>query len=75
MIYCDQYNFMGDSYMRYFTATSSKPSVCSVYDIVPGDYYGEYYVVVAGVSKGTAKITIKTADGTNKSCSFTVKVE
>ena len=73
------------SYSYPFSVTSSNPEVVSVSD----PYSGEGIIEYAGTSNGyyvytinfyaprktgSAKITIKATDGTNKSCSFTVKV-
>lgn len=60
--------FVGD-----FIVTSSNPKVVSVYGV---ESYGDNWntVLFFPNSKGTAKLTIKTTDGTNKSCTITVKV-
>lgn len=73
--YCDQYNLYDNPYNNGFTATSSNPKVVSVSEITPTDIPGKYIIwfYVHDVA-GSAKITVKTNDGSNKSSSFTVKV-
>lgn len=73
-IYCDQWNPMGNANNIALTATSSNPSVVSVYAIEysSGNYYKVYFAT--GRFDGSAKITIKAADGSGKSCSFKVNV-
>ena len=73
-IYSDQMIASYNQNIRHFMATSSNPKVCSVYDVAPTGEKGHYYVVVAAIAKGTSTITVKTTDGTNLSCSFTVKL-
>lgn len=81
-IYSDQWYGLDAS----FTATSSHPNIVS---LASDDYYGPVTYVGYDSSmgmnlyrinlsfpgtRGTAKITVKATDGTNKSCTFTVKV-
>ena len=74
--YSDQWPLLGES----FIATSSNPKILSV--VQPGIVYrgtnsnglGVYRLYFYAGQPGTAKITIKAADGSNKSCSFSVKV-
>ena len=78
--YSDQWHLFEDYYESGFIATSSNPKVASVIGIYPYDdgtyVYGNWYdCYFATGQKGTAKITIKAADGSGKSCSFTVKVK
>ena len=78
--YCDQATFGpyydGDYENWYsdFSVTSSNPKVVSVYSV---ESYGDNWntVLFFPNSKGTAKLTIKTTDGTNKSCTITAKVQ
>ena len=49
-----------------------EPATDDYDNVIPGYYY---VVFVTGEVKGTATITVKTADGTNKSCSFKVTVK
>ena len=75
--YCDQWNVLWNDWNYAFTATSSNPKVAGVIEIYPLEDDGWYEVEFATGKYGTsgsAKITIKAADGSNKSCSFTVKV-
>ena len=62
-----------------FVGTSSNPKVVGVIDITPVvDEAPNLYRIKFRTGKldtsGSAKITIKATDGSNKSCSFTVKV-
>ena len=77
---CDQWFPYNNPNYCDFIATSSNPEVASAE--ITGfteDYYKGmpvYGVLFAtGHKAGTAKITIKTVDGSNKSCSITVKVK
>lgn len=77
--YSNQWHLFEDFYESGFIATSSNPKVASVIGIYPYDdgtyIYGDWYdCYFATGKKGTAKITIKATDGSNKSISFTVKV-
>ena len=78
--YSDQWNIFQDdpdrSWNNAFTATSSNPNVASVISIEPYEWDENWYEVhyIASGKTGSAKITIKAADGSNKSCSFNVKV-
>jgi len=78
LFYCDQWNIMGDDWNYAFTATSSNPKAAGVVGIYPMNDYENWYVIEYATGKygtsGSTKITIKAADGSNKSCSFTVKV-
>ena len=78
--YCNQWFLGGNSANGDFIVTSSNPKVASVVEVNhPSDYYAGWYDVIFATgkpgTKGTAKITIKTTDGSNKSCSFTVYVK
>jgi len=76
--YCDQWNALRNDWNFAFTATSSNPNVVGVVDIYPDEDRNNWYEIVYYSGKygtsASAKITIKAADGSNKSCSFTVKV-
>lgn len=77
---CDQWFPYNNPENCDFIATSSNPEVASV-EFTGDTGYGYKGMPVYGVKintckkTGTAKITIKTVDGSNKSCSFTVKVK
>lgn len=75
VMYSDQHNAFFMGYEYGFIATSSNPKVASVTRIYPNGYYNFFDVEFATGKRGTAKITIKATDGSNKSCSFTVKVK
>lgn len=83
--YCDQATFGpyvvreedGSTYEYWqsdFSVTSSNPEVLNVYGVAS---YGDnvHSVLFFPNKPGTAKLTIKTTDGTNKSCTITVKVQ
>ncbi len=57
-----------NGYWTSYAVSSNKPDVAGA--IVDGGGI----LVIPGTKTGTAKITVKTVDGSNKSCSFTVKV-
>ena len=72
----NQWHLFENFYECGFIATSSNPKVASVVGIYT-DEYGDgydYACYFATGQKGTAKITLKATDGSNKSCSFTVRV-
>ena len=71
----NQYNPFGYASNNAFIATSSNPNVIGIEGIQYTSTSGQYQVVYTTRSRGTAKITIKAADGSNKSCSFTIKVQ
>ena len=82
LFYCDLRFPFGDAYSSDFIVTSSNPKVASSVYVVPAvdddnevipNYY--YAVFATGEVKGKATLTIKTVDGTNKSCSFKVTVK
>ena len=66
------YNDLGGYYGDY-TITSSNPDIAGA---VVDTYYLDaiYLRVISGRKTGTAKITIKANDGSNKSVTVTVKV-
>ena len=74
-----------NGYRTYFTATTSKPDIAGAriaYGEWTVDENNEPYCLYDGPvvriypdgKTGTAKITVKTVDGSNKSCSISVKV-
>ena len=73
--YCSQWFAYGNGNNSDFIVTSSNPKVASFSGI---EYTGTRYryccYIATGNVKGTATITIKTTDGSNKSCSFKVTV-
>lgn len=84
---CDQWRGFGNEYNAGFIATSSNPDIVGVCEVNNHaihlcehrsssgamSYYDIY--IFSGTKKGTATITIKTTDGSNKSCSFKVTVK
>lgn len=72
--YSDQWNIYQDDAFCGFVATSSNPKVASAViieaDEVDAGWYKVYYATPG--KAGSATITIKTVDGSNKSCSFKV---
>lgn len=59
-----------------FVFTSSNPKVASVIGNSSGSSAGEdgwFSLVIHSTQTGTAKITIRTTDGTNRSCTITVR--
>ena len=72
----NQWNALSNDNNFGFTATSSNPKVAGVAKIVAVGNNRYRVVLATGKSgtKGSTKITIKATDGSNKSCSFTVKV-
>ena len=71
----NQYNPYGYMSNHAFIATSSNPNVIGIEAIEHTSTSDQYRVVYTTRSRGTAKITIKAADGSNKSCSFTITVQ
>lgn len=78
--YCDQFR---QGRVSNFVITSSNPAVASVSSgstavgvsanpSSPGQD-GWYSLLIYSTQPGTAKITVKTTDGTNKSCTITVR--
>ena len=66
------YNDLGGYYGDY-TITSSNPDIAAA--VVDTHYLdGIYVMVLSGTKTGTAKITFKANDGSNKSITVTVKV-
>ena len=85
VFYTDQFAQSKGSYsVSNFVITSSNPKVASVPAAVTigketrytGYSYGEdgwFSLVIHSTQTGTAKITIRTTDGTNRSCTITVR--
>ncbi len=69
---CYVYNDLGGYYGDY-TITSSNPDIAAA---IVDTYYtdGIALQIISGTKTGTAKITIKANDGSNKSVTITVKV-
>lgn len=75
--FCDQRFPFNLDKQQDFIITSSNPKVASAYDVrsASNNNNGWYHLDFStGVTRGTAVITIKTVDGSNKFCSFTVTV-
>jgi len=73
--YSDQLNRFCTDWNTAFTVTSSNPMIVSFASVEPCEENGWYKITYnTGRKTGSAKFTIKTTDGSNKSCSFTVKV-
>lgn len=72
--YSDQAHVFNSAYENGFVVTSSNPKVVSVLGVGATDSDNWYTCEYVCGQRGTAKITIKATDGSNKSCSFTVKV-
>ena len=75
--FCNQRFKDSDDGYCDFIVTSSNSKVVSARDIlISGGNDGYYYVrFVSGNVKGNATVTIKTTDGSNRSCSFKVTVK
>lgn len=62
-----------DCAYQLFTVKSSKPEVAGA--SIKQDSFGKSYVeIIAGQKSGTAKITVRTADGSNRTFSISVQV-
>lgn len=73
--YSDQAHVFNSAYENGFVVTSSNPKVVSILGVGATDSDNWYTCDYVCGQRGTAKITIKATDGSNKSCSFTVKVK
>lgn len=77
--YCNQWSetdSKSDFYgMSDFAVTSSNPSVISVDGVYRTSYKNWHNVVFYAAKRGSANLTIRTTDGTNKSCSINVTVK
>ena len=82
VFYCDQwsdlwYNEDNDFYyyMSDFVLSSSNPSVVSIVGVEGLESENYYEVWFYPQKRGSANLTIRTTDGTNKSCSINVTVK
>lgn len=67
---------MGSYSVSNFVYTSSNPKVASVVGSASGSSSGKdgwFTLKLSSTQTGTAKITIRTTDGTNRSCTITVR--
>lgn len=67
---------MGSYSVSNFVYTSSNPKVASVVGSASGSSSGKdgwFTLKLSSTKTGTAKITIRTTDGTNRSCTITVR--
>ena len=76
--YCNQWsetNSKSDFYrMSDFAVTSSNPSVISVTGVYRTSYKNWHEVEFYAAKRGSATLTIRTTDGTNKSCTIKVTI-
>lgn len=77
VFYSDQFaRSMGSYSVSNFVYTSSNPKVASVVGSASGSSSGKdgwFTLKLSSTQTGTAKITIRTTDGTNRSCTITVR--
>lgn len=77
VFYSDQFaRSMGSYSVSNFVYTSSNPKVASVVGSASGSSSGKdgwFTLKLSSTQIGTAKITIRTTDGTNRSCTITVR--
>lgn len=77
VFYSDQFaRSMGSYSVSNFVYTSSNPKVASVVGSASGSSSGKdgwFTLKLSSTQTGTAKITIQTTDGTNRSCTITVR--
>ena len=77
--YCNQWSetdSKSDFYgMSDFAVTSSNPSVISVDGVYRTSYKNWHNVVFYAAKRGSANLTMRTTDGTNKSCTINVTVK
>ncbi len=77
VFYSDQFaRSMGSYSVSNFVYTSSNPKVASVVGSASGSSSGKdgwFTLKLSSTQTGTARITIRTTDGTNRSCTFTVR--
>ena len=77
VFYSDQFaRSMGNYSVSNFVYTSSNPKVASVVGSASGSSSGKdgwFTLKLSSTQTGTAKITIRTTDGTNRSCTITVR--
>ena len=77
VFYSDQFaRNMGSYSVSNFVYTSSNPKVASVVGSASGSSSGKdgwFTLKLSSTQTGTARITIRTTDGTNRSCTITVR--
>lgn len=77
VFYSDQFaRSMGSYSVSNFVYTSSNPKVASVVGSASGSSSGKdgwFTLKLSSTRTGTARITIRTTDGTNRSCTITVR--
>ncbi len=77
VFYSDQFaRSMGSYSVSNFVYTSSNPKVASVVGSASGSSSGKdgwFALKLSSTQTGTARITIRTTDGTNRSCTITVR--
>ena len=77
VFYSDQFaRRMGSYSVSNFVYTSSNPKVASVVGSASGSSSGKdgwFTLKLSSTQTGTARITIRTTDGTNRSCTITVR--
>ena len=77
VFYSDQFaRSMGSYSVSNFVYTSSNPKVASVVGSASGSSSGKdgwFTLKLSSTQTGTAKITIRTTDGTSRSCTITVR--
>ena len=77
VFYSDQFaRSMGSYSVSNFVYTSSNPKVASVVGSASGSSSGKdgwFTLKLSSTQTGTARITIRTTDGTNRSCTITVR--
>lgn len=77
VFYSDQFaTSMGSYSVSNFVYTSSNPKVASVVGSASGSSSGKdgwFTLKLSSTQTGTARITIRTTDGTNRSCTITVR--
>lgn len=77
VFYSDQFaRSMGSYSVSNFVYTSNNPKVASVVGSASGSSSGKdgwFTLKLSSTQTGTAKITIRTTDGTNRSCTITVR--
>lgn len=77
VFYSDQFaRSMGSYSVSNFVYTSSNPKVASVVGSASGSSSGKdgwFTLKLSSTQTGTARITVRTTDGTNRSCTITVR--
>ena len=77
VFYSDQFaQSMGSYSVSNFVFTSSNPKVASIVGSASGSSSGKdgwFTLKLSSTQTGTARVTIRTTDGTNRSCTITVR--